>query len=355
MNKKLLKFSLVLASGVVVFIANPKRAYAYEEPIAGFTYDKLDQIDQATEGDDSIKNMSTPIPGFKDVAIANVDTNLMIRKEPKEDASIAGKLPKNGGCTILEEDDGSGWTYIKSGKVKGYCKTEFLITGEEASKKALEVGNLIATANNDSNINVRKDPSVDSEVIDQIAVGEEILVKDDVVVSYGEDYDKWVKVVLDSDESVEGTIGYVAKDYVDLSYKLKEAFTLEEEQFGSGVSSTRISIVNLAKEYLGYAYVWGGTSLGDGVDCSGFTQALYARFGYYIPRVSRAQASSGNSISSSELKPGDLVFYGSSGYINHVAMYIGNGRVIHASNPRDGIKISNMYYRSPVKFVRYLD
>jgi hypothetical protein len=181
--------------------------------------------------------------------------------------------------------------------------------------------------------------------------------KPDVVKVFTEDaeHGKWVKVSLDSDDSEDGTIAYVAKEYVDLSFQLIKAVSMQELQFGAGVSSTRVNLVTLAKKYLGEAYVWGGTRLGVGVDCSGYTQALYRELGIYIPRTSREQARGGSSVSANSLKPGDLVFYGSSSYINHVAMYIGNGMVIHASNRRDGIKISNMYYRSPVKCARYIN
>jgi hypothetical protein len=296
------------------------------------------------------------MPGFTNIGIADVSTNLLIRSGPGEDHKILGKLPKDGGCDILKEDDGSGWTKVKSGKVTGYAKTEYLITGTKASQLAKKIGNYIATANTDG-LRVRKDPSVDSEVLDQVAQGEELIVLDNMVVSYGEEHNKWVKVSLDSDDSEEGTVGYVAKEFVNLSYQLKKAVSIDEMELGTGVSSLRASLISKAKQYLGNPYVYGGTSLNNGIDCSGFTQAIYAKFGYYLPRVSRDQARSGSRISTSSLKPGDLVFYGnnSSGYISHVAMYIGNGQVIHASNHRDGIKISNLYYRQPVKCVRFIN
>ena len=201
---------------------------------------------------------------------------------------------------------------------------------------------------------VRKEPSINSPIIDQIARGEELIVLDGAVPNYDEEHKKWVKVSLDSDEEENGAIGYVAKEYVDLSYQLKKALTIEELEFGTEVSSVRVRLVNKAKEYLGGRYRWGWATLGKGVDCSGFTQQIYKKFGYTIPRTSRSQANSGTKISTSQLKPGDLVFYGNGSYINHVAIFIGNGKIIHASNRRDGIKISNLYYRKPIKCVRYI-
>lgn len=357
MDKRLLKFSLICATGALISAANSNRVSAYEDYVAGIPYDNAKMIAMAT-ANDTITSFSTnemSVPGFMNIGIANVDTNLLIREGPGENKKILGKLPKNGGCEILEKDDGSGWTKIKSGKVTGYSKTEYLITGVEASRLALQVGNLIATSNTNG-LNVRKSPSVNADILDQVAQGEEILVLDSLIIADGEDHNKWVKVSLDSDDSADGTIGYVAKEYVSLSYSLKKAFTIEEVNYGSGVSSLRANIINTARQYLGYRYVWGGTNLNTGVDCSGFTRAIYAKYGYYLPRVSRDQARGGTSISAGQLKPGDLVFYGSnnSGYIDHVAIYIGNGRIIHASNKRDGIKTSAVNYRKPVKYVRYI-
>ena len=127
------------------------------------------------------------------------------------------------------------------------------------------------------------------------------------------------------------------------------------EELQTGETGTRAQMVTFAKKHNGGRYVWGGTTLGQGVDCSGFTQAIYRNFGYSIPRVSRSQAASGTSISASNARPGDLFFYGKGSYIDHVGMYIGNGQIIHASNARSGIKISSASYKSPIKVVRYIN
>ena len=356
MNNKLLKLSLACFAGTIILAATPKTAMAaYEEAVAGYIYDKDTAITTSGASTISLSISDIPIPGFNNIGIANVDTNLCIRSGAGEDYKIIGKLPKNGGCEVLEIEE-NGWTKISaetaSDYLTGYVKTEFLITGMQATSLAKEVGNYVANASTNG-LNIRSNPSTDSPVIDQIAKGEELLVVDSKVITDDSEHKVWVEVSLDSDTE-EGSVGYVAKEYVDLSFELIHAMSIQEIQYGSGVSQTRINLVNLAKDHLGERYVWGGTTLGSGVDCSGFTRAVYAKFGISIPRVSRDQARSGNSVSSSDLKPGDLVFYGSSSYINHVAIYIGNGQVIHASNKRDGIKISNMYYRTPVKYARYI-
>lgn len=356
--KKLLKLSMICVAGALILAANPKTAYAYEEGVAGFTYDKDSNSNQSNEAS-SIKLTSeeTPIPGYDNIGIADVDdedSNLLIRKGPGTDYKIVGKLPDNGGCEIIEEED--GWTKISaetaSGTIKGYVKSSYLVTGDKALKLAKKVGSYVAKANTDG-LNVRDDANTDSSIVDRIAKGEELIVLDSSVSSDDPDVDSWVKVSLDSDDSEDGTVAYVAKKFVTISFELIHAVSIDELNL-DGVSNTRATLIGLAKDHLGEAYVWGGTTLGRGVDCSGFVQALYKKMGYSISRTSRSQASGGTTISRTELKPGDLVFYGSSSYISHVAMYIGNGQIIHASNRRDGIKISNMNYRTPVKYVRYI-
>lgn len=366
MYNKLLKFSLIGIIGVLLSFTISTSAMATEHAVAGFTYDKTGIEISPTTNDTDISSLSsdyTPIPGFYNKGIADVETNLLIRKDPSESGTILGKMPKNAGCDILEADK-NGWTKVKSGKVEGYVKSEYLIIGKEASELALTIANHIAVFNSDGNLRVRKDPSIPNDpnenVIDSIAPGEEILVLDPLVCTYGQEINKWVKVSLDGDDSESGTVGYVAKEYVDLSYKLPHAYTLEELSVGPDASPTAVKIVNYAKQYLGYRYVWGGSgskSLKNnwGVDCSGFVQAIYSEYGYSLPRTSREQAKRGNSVSASNLRAGDLVFYGSKSYINHVAIYIGNGRIIHASNKRDGVKISNVFYRTPVKCVRIIN
>lgn len=359
MDNKLLKFSLVCITGVFLLSSNSNTAMATEYAVAGFPYDKVGHELPITTKNSSISTMSlshSPIPGFNNLGIADVSTNLLVRGAPNEDGKILGKMPKNSGCDILEAEN-NGWTKIISGKLTGYVKSEYLITGQEASELALQIGSYIATFNGKENLRVRKDPSIkDGNVIDSIAPGEELLVLEPLVVTYGEEVNKWVKVK----GKRSGKEGYVAKEYVDISYKLPHASTLEELSLGAGVSSKRANIVKFAKKFLGYRYVWAGAGSyrlenNKGVDCSGFVQAVFAKYGYYLPRTSREQARRGSSIKSSQLKAGDLIFYGSSSYINHVAIYIGNGRIIHASNKNDGIKISNAFYRSPVKCVRIIN
>lgn len=120
-------------------------------------------------------------------------------------------------------------------------------------------------------------------------------------------------------------------------------------------SATRTAIVAYAKQFLGNPYVYGGTSLTEGADCSGFTMKIFEHFGISTGRSSRDQAAKGKEIPIDSVQPGDLLFYASGDYINHVALYIGGGQIIHASTPKNGIMITTAYYRTPYKAVTFLN
>jgi peptidoglycan DL-endopeptidase CwlO len=338
------------------------------------------------------------------ISIANDYVN--IRKEPNTDSEIVGKLYRGCATDILATK--GEWVKIKSGKVKGYIKSEFLAIGEEAEKQVDEFADKYATVDTET-LFVREKPGTDNAITTMIPYGESYYVL--------KEYNDWVKVEID-----EGETGYVSKDFIKLDVKFKYAISIEEEMAkiaaeeaakkaeaerleqlardkeaerqrqaaanaaansnksnssknssssnsgssnssssnssssntsasGSGSGST---IANYALNFVGNPYVWGGTSLTNGADCSGFVQSVYAHFGYSIPRTSRDQASSaGYEVSINNVQPGDLIFYtNSSGTINHVAMYIGNGKVVNASTARTGIKVSSYNYRSPYKVKR---
>lgn len=277
--------------------------------------------------------------GYTHLGICNVDeNNLNIRKEPDESGKLVGKLPKNAACEIISSED--GWAYISSGKVEGYVKEEYLLTGFDAKMKGEELASAIAVSTADS-LNIREMPNTDAEVVTQVASGEIL----DIVEIQD---DGWIKVDLDGEEV------YVSADYVEVKSDLKTAITLTELMYGEGVSDIRVDLCQYAKQFLGNPYVWGGTSLTRGADCSGFVKSVFGNFGVALPRTSREQANTGTKISASDLQPGDLVFYAKGGRVNHVALYIGGGQVIHASSPKTGIKISAYNYRTPYKMTRVL-
>lgn len=276
--------------------------------------------------------------GYTNLGVAQVDGNLNVREAPGTEAEVVGKMPNNAGCEIIETD--GEWTKIKSGKVEGYVKTEYLLSGDAALAKAAEVKQTIATVNT-TTLYVREQPNTDCGIITMMPMGEELEVV--------ETLDGWVKINVDSDE------GYVSSEYVDISVELAKAQTMTEIRYGQGVSDVRVSLVQYATQFVGNPYVWGGTSLTRGADCSGFVLSVFANYGISLPHSSVAQANCGARISASEARPGDLFFYGNGSRINHVAIYIGNGQVVHASSPKSGIKISGAYYRTPVKVVRVIN
>lgn len=278
--------------------------------------------------------------GYKNMGIANVDNNLNVRAGADEGASLVGKMPKDSACEITGQE--GDWTKITSGKVEGYVKTEFLFTGSDARIKALDLISTYAVVHADA-LRVRQEPNLEASIYTQVAQGE--------MLEYVQTLDNgWVEIMLD-DEMV-----YVSGEYVELEDHLNTAVTMSELLYGAGVSDVRVSICEYAKQFLGNRYVYGGSSLTKGTDCSGFTMRVFQQFGISLPHSSRAQANMGKKISASEAKPGDLFFYGGrGGYINHVALYIGGGQVIHASSPKTGIRISSCNYRTPVKVVRIIN
>lgn len=291
----------------------------------------------------------------KNVAIANVNTALNIRKSPNVSSTKVGILGQNAAC-IVESIDEKGWAKITSGEVKGYVDSTYLIMGEEAIAIAEEQVSLYATVNSKVNaLNVRTEPSTNAEIITKVKAGERLVVSKEIVINKEDETSKvWVEVKLDDDEN-QDAVAYVSADYVTISYELNWANKVTA--YGENVSDLRIAICDYAKQFIGTKYVWGGNSLTKGIDCSGFVKQVYAKFGYTTPRVSRDMAKKYKKISISELKPGDLIFYGkvSTNYINHVGMYIGNGKVIHSSTNYKGVAISSMYFYSILRCGRIIN
>lgn len=325
---------------------------------------------------------------YANKAIATVDVG-NIRAKANTTSKVVGKIEKGAMCKVLKLKN--GWTQVQSGKVKGYIRADLIATGTEAEKIAPKYAKKYAVINTVT-LKVREKNNTESKVL--TLVGQDEKYK---ILIEGK---KWCKV------KVDGEVGYVLKDYVKVAEKfataksMKEIIAEQEEEEAEQVSSsssssskkstkktsskkssrrissrsttrrsslkksyskagskTGSSVASFALQFKGNPYRYGGTSLTNGTDCSGFTQSVYRNFGYSIPRDSRSQYSSaGRIVSMSELQAGDLLFYSnSSGRINHVALYIGGGQVVHASNPKDGIKVSNYRYRTPVRARRVLN
>ena len=276
--------------------------------------------------------------GYTNLGMSVISSgNLNIRQEASTDSEVVGILTNHNACELLE--DAGDWYKVTSGKVTGYVSKQYLVTGDEAESIAEQEIKTVATVNTET-LNVRAEKSTEAAVLSQVGNSEAFTVNSVA--------DGWVEI------SVDDSVGYISQDYVTLAQALPTAKTIEQVKYGDGVSDVRASVVSYALQFVGNRYVWGGTSLENGIDCSGFTMRILGKYGISLPHSSKAQPSYGTKISASEAQPGDLFFYGSGRSISHVAIYIGNGQIVHASNKRDGIKVSNAFYRSPICVTRYL-
>ena len=285
---------------------------------------------------------------FDQLVVAATDGYINIRETPEDEgiSNIVGQFPEHAGGELLEtvEADGRTWYKIRSGDVTGYVSAEYCVTGNEARNIAVDAAQLTAYITTDA-LNVRSEPSLEATAWTQVTRNQSYHVLDQL--------DGWVEIELDGTDDEEGSDrAFISTrdNNVEVTYGLPVAIeyypALEAE---NAQMAFRNSIVNYAVQFVGNPYVWGGTSLTNGADCSGFVQSVLRHFGISVPRVSRDQARSGNRITSDQMRPGDLVFYAnSSGTINHVAMYIGNGQVVNAASRRSGITIYRWNYRTPV-------
>ncbi len=291
---------------------------------------------------------------YSNLLISKVTSYLNIRSTPKDEgnSNVIGKLPGKAAAEILGTED--GWYKIHSGNITGYVTTDsqYTATGQEAVDLAMDSASLMAIVNTDK-LNVRTSPTIatDDNIWTQISKEERYPVLDQK--------DGWVQIELDGgdDESSDGAYISTRDNNVEVRYALAEAIKFSPlEELANQQASRRNQIVNFALQYVGNPYVWGGTSLTRGADCSGFVQSVLKNYGISLPRTSREQAKVGRAINSSEMRPGDLIFYAnSSGTINHVAMYIGNGQIVHAASRRSGIRISTWNYRSPARIRNVID
>ena len=286
---------------------------------------------------------------YDNLVISKVNNYMNIRSTPEDkgNENVIGKFPGNAAAEILETLD--GWYKITSGGITGYISADpqYTATGQEAKDLAVKSASLMAIVRTDK-LNVRTEPSLDAEKWTQISKEERYPVL--------EQLDGWVQIELDTEDS-DGAFISTRDNNVEVRYALNEAIKFSPlEEKANREASRRAQIVNYALQFVGNPYVWGGTSLTNGVDCSGFTMQVLGHFGISLPHYSGSQAKMGKAVSSSEMRPGDLIFYTNSrGVVNHVAMYIGNGQIVHAASRRSGIKISTWNYRTPKTIRNVID
>ena len=280
---------------------------------------------------------------FQKLAISIAKDFVYVRKSASTGCKAIGKLHRGSAGTILGKK--GAWVKISSGSLKGYVKKEYIATGADAEKLAEKYGTKYAVLKKGTSVlNVREEKNTSSDIVTQLPEGKRYTVK-------SENAD-WCKV------KVKGKSGYIAKEDVHTKYSFKEAKSLKKktkETVRSYASENKAeSLISYAKQFIGNKYVWGGTSLTNGTDCSGFTLRVFQKFGYSLPRVAAAQCDASTKKDISQIEPGDLVFYGN-GYIDHVALYIGDGKIIHASNAATGIKISDYDYENPAAVGTFME
>ncbi len=331
--------------------------------------DEMDLVKAVMESEDETED-------FSNLVVANVSDFVYVRIAPSEDADVAGKLYKDSVGDALEEPV-DGWIKIKSGNTEGYVSLEYVFTGDQAVAKAKEVGRRSAKVVT-TTLYVRQSPSTDAEVVGLVPM-------DDILSVEEESDEDWVKV------SIEEGDGYVSTDYVKLYTEFVHAESKAEEEArlkreeeerraaaeaaaraaaknrknsnkntgrkngGGGASGgasyavsgsgNGASVASYALQFVGNPYVYGGSSLTNGTDCSGFVMSVYRNFGVGLPHSSGADRSVGYAVPGglAGAQAGDIVCYS-----GHVGIYIGNGQIVHASTARTGIKVSSANYRSPV-------
>lgn len=203
-------------------------------------------------------------------------------------------------------------------------------------------------------INVRQEMSTESDIVGKIrkdAICEVLAIESEwCEIESGE-----IHGYISSEYLMTGAeANEKAEELLAEGKELETAITLMEYRYGIGVTDIQMEICEYARQFVGNPYRWGGASLTKGADCSGFTMSVYANYGVSLPHSSSAQSKYGTKVSLSELQPGDLVFYGGK-RIHHVAMYIGNGQIVHAQSAKTGIVVSSMYYNTPTSAVRILE
>lgn len=342
---------------------------------AGFsatdTYDDAEIIEEDTE-------TKTDEQDFSGLVIARVTNYVNVRSLPSEEGEIVGKLYDKSVGEFIEEKD--GWYKIVSGNCTGYVKGEYCVVGEEAEALAKEVGTTYAVVNT-TTLKVRKEASTESSVLGLVPIEEELIVV--------EELDGWVKIAIEEGD------GYVSRDYVNLRTDFVHAESREEEEArlakearareearaaaaateaaraqkkaetqakkaekseanqatieaarntaaSSGGSEMGKAVIDYATQFVGNPYVYGGSSLTNGTDCSGFVMSVYANFGVSLPHSSSALRSKGYDVGGLQnAQPGDIVCYS-----GHVGLYVGNGQIVHASTSKTGIIVSSATYRN---------
>ncbi|MBQ7774471.1 MAG: SH3 domain-containing protein [Lachnospiraceae bacterium] len=313
---------------------------------------------------------------YTNFAIAQVDNYVNVRSIPSTEGDIVGKLPGGSVAEIqATAGEANDWFQIISGNVNGYIKAEYFLSGEEAAAVMDDYVVTYAQITVDR-LNVRKEATTGSKRIGYLEEGEQVEII--------EDLGEWLHV-----KYTDSTNGYISKEYTQLSESYIYAQTAEETAAQKAIYKTRETrvqtaetskpenttkvvfptttytsnedlrkaIIENAMQYVGNKYVHGGNSLETGTDCSGFTMLIYEQYGYSLSRTPSGQLSSaGRSIDYSEIQPGDIICYTENGTkCSHVAIYIGDGQIVHAANKRKGVCIGKADYGTIIGIKNVID
>lgn len=294
------------------------------------------------------------IEGYTNLGVSNVTTYLNVRSGAGTDNEIVGKMPGGSACEVISEEN--GWYKIQSGDVTGYVDKQYILIGYDANVKAMETMRNVLRVNCDV-LNVRQEPTQECAISTRVETGEILEIVEP-------ENNGWYKININNLE------GYVKAEYVDNIYNLpvaekisrvvatagsgKSGASYDASNLDQSVSQTAVDLINYAYQFLGNPYVYGGNSLTNGIDCSGFVKQIFAHYGYSLPRTSSAYPSAGTRIDYRDAKPGDILVYRYGDGSGHVAIYIGDGQIVHASTPATGICIGNAYFTTPYCAVRVL-
>ena len=355
---------------------------------ATVTYDIVKDVDKKDSKKSEAEKEKEDEQDFSGLVIAKVNNYVNVRSLPSEEGEVVGKLYDKSVGEFIEEKD--GWYKIKSGNCTGYVKGEYCVVGEDAEKLAKEVGTTYAIVNT-TTLKVREEASTESSVLGLVPIEEELVVV--------EELEGWVKVAIEEGD------GYVSREFVNLRTDFVHAESKEEEEerlakeakareearaaakaaeekrkadkekqekekaeqdknenqdiapTDNSASGTVVNeskpvtvsegsdmgkaVIDYATQFVGNPYVYGGSSLTNGTDCSGFVMSVYNNFGVSLPHSSSALRSKGTDVGGLEnAQPGDIVCYS-----GHVGLYAGNGQIVHASTSKTGIIVSNASYR----------
>ena len=325
-----------------------------------------DNTSDVADNNTTTVEQQTPESEYANVAIAQVDNYVNIRSTPSEDGDVVGKLYNKSAATVLATE--GDWYQITSGNCTGYVKCEFVVVGDEELAKS--VSTRLATVTTQT-LYVREQPTTESSVEGMVPEGDDLVVTDESMADTG-----WVKVsLLEYEGYVSLEFVTLSTDYVTAESKEEEAARLAKEEaerkaaaaaaaasqrkassgsYYSGGSSSYAApsgaggsaVVSYASQFVGNPYVYGGSSLTNGTDCSGFVMGVYSAFGVGLPHSSSAMRSVGYGVDVNSMQAGDIVCYS-----GHVGIYTGNGTIVNALNSSSGITYTNVNY-SPILAVR---